>query len=217
MTILDGLLLVILQNHAHGIFRLRHADDIFTGLGIRLSVFQFFARFANFLWAKEGFPREKEQIALLSWATLATGAKRSTCSLKKSKWAKSAGIHSLLDIKRGKLSKNLSSNLLVFCDPFARITSESLTTLFLQEQIAHSCSPTLHIYVDGSMHVTLLNLLMRFIYIRTSMRLILLSLLMKFFYTSMTFLDGSMLVTLLNHAGDISGWIHAIDIYKPCG
>ena len=191
MTILDGLLLVILQNHAHGIFRLRHADDIFTGLGIRLSVFQFFARFANFLWAKEGFPREKEQIALLSWA------KCSSCSLKKSKWAKSAGSHSLL----GKTVKEFVKQFARFLWPIRsnheRIPHNSLFT-------GTNCSQLLPnpAYLCRWIHACNIVKPADEIYIYT------------YLHAVDIIKPADEIFLYLN---DIFGWIHACDIVEPCG
>ena len=73
--------------------------------------------------------------AICSWKRV----NRSHCSLKKSNRAKSNGSILLLGIKRGKAVKNIqkiriySSEMLVFWEQFAWITSKSLMSLSLKE------------------------------------------------------------------------------------
>ena len=73
--------------------------------------------------------------AICSWKRV----NRSHCSLKKSNRAKSNGSILLLGTKRGKAVKNIqkiriySSELLVFWEQFAWITSKSLMSLSLKE------------------------------------------------------------------------------------
>ena len=102
------------------------------GLGIRS---QFLEQFAHFLWAKEQFAREKEQIApiaLLSWATWGNQSQLLFCKewreriikvtlKKKSELAKS---DSLLEIR---IVQVIRSNH----ERFAQITRKSLTSLMV--------------------------------------------------------------------------------------
>ena len=110
------------------------------GLGIRS---QFLEQFAHFLWAKEQFAREKEQIApiaLLSWATWGNRSQLLFCKewreriikvtlKKKSELAKS---DSLLEIKKGKNCQKLIVQVIRSNhERFAQITRKSLTSLMV--------------------------------------------------------------------------------------
>ena len=89
--------------------------------------------------SKRAFPREKEwiaPIALLSWAIWAN----CSSSLFSKEQRKGIVQASLWNSQKHTKITNILSNLLGFCNRFARNTSESLTSLFFierQEQFAH--------------------------------------------------------------------------------
>ena len=88
--------------------------------------------------SKRAFPREKEwiaPIALLSWAIWAN----CSSSLFSKEQRKGIVQASLWNSQKHTKNTNILSNLLGFCNRFARNTSKSLTSLFFiewQEQFA---------------------------------------------------------------------------------